>query len=485
LVVLIFTKDFVNSFSVLLAAFVCDAKRLQTFRLRWFDLPMIAWCISPFISNFTNDMALKDSITSARDQTLVWGVPYFLGRVYFNDLAKFRELAIGVVIGGLLYAPMCVVEAKWSPLFHQRVYGYSPASADEAVRGSGLFTFRPVMFMSHGLAVGMWMVTATLFAFWLWWTGSVNRLAWKKGYPPLRMIALVAVLLGTSLVINSTGAFFLGVMGLVALCQVRFFKVPILVAVLLTFPPFYIVGRSWTGATRIDWQAAVNQDEQKKKDRDDGKKPPSAEDAKKIKSMQKPLFGWGWTGREVVDWLKTNVSPDRASSQEFRWINEDMLMEKAWEKPVFGWGDQGQSRIKTAKTGEVVSVPDGMWILTLGDLGFFGLIAVYSAMLLPSARFLWSVKPQLWSHPSFAAPGVAALVLILYMFDCLSNNMFNSVFVLMSGGLAGLASVRLRPIPLTVAEPIQQEVPNEPPPASPPPVAARPGVLVRRRPLPK
>jgi hypothetical protein len=466
--VLIFTKHFVNAFSVLFAAVLCDLKRLQTFRLQWFDLPMVAWCASPFISNIINE-PLKESLAAARDQTLIWGVPYFLGRVYFNDLAKFRELAIGLAVGGLIYAPLCLAEIRVFPFFHERLYGFFPGSKDEVIREG---SFRPVVFMTHGLAVGMWMVATTLVAVWLWWTGSVTRLPWKRGAPPVPMVWLVIVLVGTTALVRSGGAMTLGVLGLLALWQIRWLKVPVLVAVLLTIAPVYIVGRTSSGATPTGW-LTVDLDKEK------------VFNKMKDRSLQKPfLFGWdGCTGRDVVNWITVNFNEDRAGSYGFRLINEDLVMEKAWQKWLFGWGDRGQSRVKTAK-GEIVSVTDGMWIITFADVGFFGLIAVYTAMLLPSARCLWSIKPHLWSHPSFAAPAVAALVLILYMTDCLSNDMFNQAFVLTAGGLAGLPGAGLRLPPTRMAEPVRQELPDACP-VPPPAAAPRPGVLARRRPLSK
>ena len=47
-----------------------------------------------------------DGFSGIAYQTTTWGLPYFIGRIYFNDLKGLRELAIGIVVGGLLYVPL-------------------------------------------------------------------------------------------------------------------------------------------------------------------------------------------------------------------------------------------------------------------------------------------------------------------------------------------------------------------------------------------
>ena len=44
-----------------------------------------------------------------------WAVPYLIGRLYFGSPEGIRELAIGIVIGGLLCILPCLYEMKMSP----------------------------------------------------------------------------------------------------------------------------------------------------------------------------------------------------------------------------------------------------------------------------------------------------------------------------------------------------------------------------------
>src|SRR5438034_470584 len=83
----------------------------------------------------------------------------------FSDLARFRDLGMGLVLGGLLYVPFCLWESKFFPNFHLRLYGFFPGDPNEALRAGG---YRPVVFMSHGLMTSLWMVATALVAGWLW-----------------------------------------------------------------------------------------------------------------------------------------------------------------------------------------------------------------------------------------------------------------------------------------------------------------------------
>jgi len=83
-----------------------------------------------------------------------WGLPYLIGRVYFNDLESLQELAVGIFIGGLIYIPFCWFEVRFSPQLHKWVYGFRQHSFIQNVRDGG---YRPMVFMQHGLMVGMWM----------------------------------------------------------------------------------------------------------------------------------------------------------------------------------------------------------------------------------------------------------------------------------------------------------------------------------------
>ena len=397
--------------AILLASLWRDRARWRSFRPAWFDVPILCWSAAPLLASLANGLGWHDGLSASRDQCLTWSVPYFLGRLYLADLACFRDFAAGFVLGGLAYVPLCLFESRMSPQLHALVYGFAPQDLQQAIRFGG---YRPVVFMQHGLAVSLWMTLATLVAAWLWWMG---------GSPQLRLGDLPAVplgwgfgaLLATAVLCRSTGAMTLGAAGLVALAAVRWFRSPAVLAGLLVLAPAYAALRV-TGA---------------------------------------------WDGRELVEWLGTHFDEERARSLEFRLANEDSLIQKAWERPVFGWGGWGRARVINEETGQDESVIDGLWILALGETGFVGLIGLFGTVLVPAARALRRVPGPLWAHPAFSAAGAAALVLILYMIDCLANAMINPVYVAAAGGLAtltGLPDPRGKPISSCPPDPSRRNI---------------------------
>jgi hypothetical protein len=433
------TKQNTVCLAILLATVVLDRRRLLAFRPARVDLPMLLWCLCPFLSSLANagppdgTSPAYDGFSQARAQTLTWGVPWFIGRLYFTDAARFRELLCAIVIGGLVYVPFCLVESRLSPQFHKWVYGYEQHDFIQAVRPDG---YRPTVFMEHGLAVGMWLVAAALVAFWLWWGGGQRRLTIGRQTVP--MAAAAAVLVVTSVVIKSTGALALGALGVVVLLAARRVSVPVALAVLLFVPPFYVFGRTSAGKDATGWLRMKFS----KWDSEDEAELESLE----RRAVKKPMVGWGWwTSEDVIDRISDSSNRDRAKSLEFRLINEDRLMERAAQQPLFGWGGWNRAAILVTEDPEQpdkdLVTADGYWIITLANRGWFGLTALYVAMLLPVVRLAIRHPRQPGPHIAFAPAVAAAVFVALYMIDNLSNAMFNPVYVLLAGGLAGWTGV--------------------------------------------
>src|SRR5262249_35345155 len=153
-------------------ALLTDGPRVLSFRPRWADLPIAIFTLCPIASSLTNDLGLYDGISTAVGEAFAWAVPYFLGRVYFRDWAAARDLALALFISGLVYVPFCVFEMRMTPQLHRMVYGYAPFVYFDMYRFGG---YRPVVFLSSGLELGMWMTAASLMGVLLWATRSVRR----------------------------------------------------------------------------------------------------------------------------------------------------------------------------------------------------------------------------------------------------------------------------------------------------------------------
>ncbi|MGB3560366.1 MAG: hypothetical protein WBA24_17645, partial [Geitlerinemataceae cyanobacterium] len=90
-------------YGIVLALIVYDSQGLSKLQLTWIDAPMVIWCICPIISSLTNGLGAYDGVNTALEQTAIWGLPYFLGRLYLNSLSGMRELALNILRGGLIY----------------------------------------------------------------------------------------------------------------------------------------------------------------------------------------------------------------------------------------------------------------------------------------------------------------------------------------------------------------------------------------------
>lgn len=250
-----------------------------------------------------------------------------------------------------------------------------------------------MVFLESGLALGLFMVAATLIGFWLWWTEGLGRFtdSWSSRHPYLVVFLLLCLAI-TVLLTKSLGAILLAAAGAVVLvCSARL-KTSLPLLALLLVAPTYITARA-SGA---------------------------------------------WSGADLAPWLAEYVSEQRVSSFEFRTRNEDMLLERAFEGPPLGWGGWGRSLVY-GEGGRQLSIPDGMWIIVLGDRGVPGLIVLYAAMLLPVLRFLWLLPRSGWSDPLYSGAVACAVVIVLFMTDNLMNFMQNHVFIVMAGALAGLS----------------------------------------------
>ena len=382
-----YTKTSATTMGVLLGVVFFDARRLLAVRPRWFDLPILIWCLCPLASSLANGLGPYDGFSCALSQTISWGLPYLIGRLYLDDLNGMRALAVGLVVGGLIYAPLCLWEIRMSPQLHRVVYGFEASSFGMTIRFDG---YRPMVFMAHGLELGMWMTAASLAGVWLWSSGALKRF---RGVPFGR---LLLGLLVTTVLCKSTGSLVLLVVGVLLREAIKWTKLSLPVWLLIAVAPFYEVSRA-TGL---------------------------------------------WSGRELVGISQSAIDGDRAGSLDFRMNNENMLSAKAMRRPLFGWGGWGRARVYNEE-GKDISITDGYWIIVLGNTGLVGLAALTTMVLLPLALLTIRYAVRSWTTPEVAPAAVLAVLLGLYMIDNLSNAMYNPIYILAIGGLTALGPGRL------------------------------------------
>ena len=304
--------------SVFLAAAIMD-KRLWNFRPTRFDLPMLVWCLCPLATSVSNGLGVYDGLSTAIQQTLLWGLPYVMGRAYFGDFKGLRELATVLFIGGLIYIPLCLYEIRMSPQLHSTIYGFYQHDFSQTMRAGG---WRPTVFLQHGLAVGLFMSVTSLIGAWLWYS-MPSRL-----FPGRPSGWLVALLLITSVLVKSLGALVLLALGLLVLFLSTKLRTRILVLLLLLSFPLYIAARTVGG----------------------------------------------WSGDQMRDLAQLVGTEDRVGSLLTRLRNEHYLLEKAKLQPLLGWGAWNRSfvgdknHIVITREGPVKVIPDSFWIVIFGHV---------------------------------------------------------------------------------------------------------------------
>ena len=386
-----YTKVSATSLGVLLGTVLFASGRLLKFRPSLLDLAMVVWCLVPLASSLDNDLGLYDGLSASLGQTVTWGVPYLLGRVYISDLEGLRELAIGIFIGGVIYIPLILFENRMSPQLHGMVYGLG--SGFRQYEGFGGLGWQPWGFFQNALALTMFMAGASLIGVWLWATGSLRRL-WG-----VSMAWLVLAVAAATILCKSLGANVLVVVCIVALLVTRWFGTKVLLVCLLAVGPAYITLR----LTDL------------------------------------------WTGQNAVEFISNSVSEARAGSLQVRLDNEVVLARHALEQPYFGWGGWGRNRVYD-ENGQDTTLTDGMWVIALGQNGFVGMLSFVGFLLLPFALLLWRLPLRDWWSPRCAPAAALATLLGAWMFDNLMNAMVNPILTLAAGGVAGFAAALCRSV---------------------------------------
>lgn len=379
-----YTKTTATCVGILAGAWLFDKARFSTFTFNTLDIPMVLWCMAPFFASLFNGLGAYDGLSAALYQSITWGLPYYIARIYFSDPDSLRILAIAIFIGGIAYIPFCWFELIMSPQLHRLTYGYHQHDFLQTLRDGG--GYRPMVYMDHGLMTSMWMVIAIFLGTWLL---IIRELPPKiLGVPSRYLLGLLIV---TTVMMQSMGAITLLMIGLAVMVISTRLKSAIPVFILLCIPTLY----AYTRTTGI------------------------------------------WDGRNLSGFVAEKFSPTRAQSLQFRFDNETILIEKAMQGTFFGWGGYGRSRVFNDK-GRDLSITDGLWIIVLGTNGIYGLATLTIAVQLPVLLFVLRIRPVRWKQSSMAAPAVMAVFLSIYMIDNLLNAMINPIYMLFCGGITSM-----------------------------------------------
>jgi len=342
--------------------------------------------VTPFVTTLTNGepviagpryipgMSLYDSV-SLMMSTAIGIVPFVLGMQILRTEHAQAELLRVLVVAACAYALLALFEVRMSPQLSSWVYGFFPHSFAQHIRGGG---FRPVVFLGHGLALGIFLCTAVLAACALWRQALRDRV---QAAPWLAATLWLAVTLVLSRNLGATALMLL------------------FAPVILFTPPRLqvLVAAAFAGMV-----------------------------------LTYPMLrGAGLVPTDTIHSVAQSVSEQRAGSLKYRLDHEDALLERANEKPFAGWGSWGRNRVYDPETGRDLSVTDGIWVIIIGTYGWFGYLAQFGMLTMPVLMLLRSrarITP--------ATSGLA-LVMTANLVDLIPNSALAPISWLAAGALAG------------------------------------------------
>lgn len=301
-------------------------------------------------------------------------IPFLIGWRFLGHATGQRAILMAFALGGLLYAPLMLLEVRLSPQLNVWLYGFFPHSFAQHVRNGG---FRPIVFLDHGLWVGIFMAMAVLAALAQWRLTPTGT----RPFDRLRWLLLAGFLLVVLVLAKSLGALVIALaMGCIVL----------------------------VGGRRIVMLAAAGV---------------------AVLVLVYPMArGLGIVPVEAVLDLAGQVSAERAASLGFRLQNEDVLLASANERALFGWGGFGRGLIFDA-WGNLISVSDGVWIIMMVSSGWVGYLAKFGLLCL-------AVVAMLWRRTSPEAVFLSA-VLAANLLDMIPNATLEPITWLVAGAVAG------------------------------------------------
>ena len=269
-----------------------------------------------------------------------------------------------------------------SPQLHKDIYGVFPHSFRQQMREGG---FRPVVFLGHGLYVAMFFAVSFLSLAFLIKGKSQSVLLWFRGHK--KWMALFLIL--TLVLCKTWSALIYAVLGLAAVLLSKV-KLQVYAAVFISFLVLsYPLVR---GSSAINYEGVIE--------------------------------------------LVKSYNPGRAASLEFRFNNEEILLEKANERSIFGWGAWGRGRVYDA-TGRDISVTDGVWIIVFGIGGYFGYLAFFGLLCTPLILLFLSMRKNKDMNCVNIYTSGLGLILAFNLLDLIPNSSLSILTLLIAGAISG------------------------------------------------
>ena len=320
---------------------------------------------------------------------LIMLIPFFLGRAFLRTAEDIVQVFHALSVAGLAYSLLLLFEIRFSPQLHNWLYGYYPSDFIQVMREGG--TYRPMVFMGHGLVATFFAMTATV-ASAAFWRARVRIVRFA---PPATVTAYLSIVL----ILCKSGAALVYGMVLVPITR-------------------------WT-KPRFQMHIAT---------------------AFVLVALLYPLL-------RSLDIFPTNaiveisraIDDARGGSLQYRFDQEARLLEKASQRVLFGWGRYGRNRVYEVLEGGVgadASVTDGRWTITLGQFGLVGFLAEFGLLSISVFRAASALKfAESFRDSVFLS--ALALIVAINIIDLLPNATLSPWTWLLAGSLLGRSEMIL------------------------------------------
>jgi hypothetical protein len=361
---------------------IFDWSSLRRVRPSKLDLPILGWCLTPVVSALANGLPAAEGLAQARYLMLTWGVPYLVGRVYLVDDESLRRLGLALVLAGLAYVPLCLIEFDTGPALYQLAYGSHPYRFDGSDRSVG---HRPLVFLEHGNQLGTWMATAAVAAVWLWRSRQMPKVAGASGMIGAAGLVLICVL-----------------------CQ-SLGSILLMSAVLI---PAMAVDRTGGLRPRGVYLGAVS----------------AVVLIAALFVASKGLDAGGLRGK-----VRDTFQGMGKGSFTWRLARYEENVPRALEHPLLGRAKPNWSATADRTFFDPAAL--GLWLFALGAYGLVGLAMMTLSIAVPVAEVLKWLPPRSWLNPSCSAVTLAAALVAMNALDALLNSVFLLPLLAAAGGI--------------------------------------------------
>jgi hypothetical protein len=375
---------------------------LNKVKLDWFPscglsrLFCASLLLSPFFTTFANmdplyvgggrylpGMKFTEALSLLVSLVVKIYVPFIVGYSLLASTKSHEEIVKFIFVLGLIYSVLMLYEVRMSPQLHRTFYGFFPHDWRQQIRAGG---FRPVVFLGHGLLVALYGCIAAIAAFTLW--RNKHEITRKRG-----------------------GILFLYFCVVLVLCKTYSAVIYLLFIILLTL--------FFSGKARIRVMSIIA-----------------------LVVLIYPAIRHQLPLSDITAFFM-DLNPERAASLQYRFDNEDILLDKANESPWFGWGTWGRNRAFDPATGMDISITDGAWIIRFGAFGWLGYMATMGLLAYPLIAFAKHSR-NYSAGAAFSAYSFAlCAILVIYLIDQIPNASLSHFTYLIGGALLG--NIKLSP----------------------------------------